>query len=122
MSAGPDELPLCDGISQWCLPLRRQQAGREFAARAASAELASERPISTNRTMAEMRRKDSCYLTDELLLGRNDAGALADGEEAVRGDAREHFFSAAGPANLQIGKCGRPETEVQTRIVRGIEA
>jgi len=61
--AGPEVVPVCDDIAQWCFPARRQHAGKLFSPAEAKSGLISARLIRASRTMAEMRRKGLSYLT-----------------------------------------------------------
>jgi hypothetical protein len=57
-------LPDCDepptAIMQWCLPSRRQHAGRLESCSDANTGLSSEKLKRTSNRMAEKRRKRSC--------------------------------------------------------------
>ena len=53
--------PCDDAVLQWCIPLRRQQAGRLSSAPKAIAGLNSEKLIRASSKMAEMRRKNLYY-------------------------------------------------------------
>jgi hypothetical protein len=48
-------------IAQWCLPLRRQQAGRLGSTAINAAGAVSQKPIAANSAIAEARRTVSFY-------------------------------------------------------------
>jgi len=61
LAMAPDsEDPPPTDVAQWCLPWRRQQAGRLAAEFEPKAGLNSEKLKRTSNRMAEQRRKGSC--------------------------------------------------------------
>src|SRR6478736_7601078 len=71
--------------------------------------------------MPNMDRSANTVAMSTPAFVRDDPCALADGHELVGRDAGDDLARATRPEDLDADGRGRPETEVEPWIVRGIE-